>query len=192
MLTAIRNDLLGISQQKIPIKKLAKKFGLEDPSYLQEAVEALAYLILHICKINASEEEFFLIYQQSGLNQQPQFSKTMFDIIYPYIGELRDILKKENDRDTVKFSDLDWRLSMVTATRSKQKIMVPKYTVKMDVHTANAAANMERGAASEEQQLESIIFDSDYNNMKRLQDELQTALKSLNGRYSKKVFKFLK
>ena len=63
LLTAIRNDLLGISQQKIPIKKLAKKFGLEDPSYLQEAVEALAYLILHICKINASEEEFFLIYQ---------------------------------------------------------------------------------------------------------------------------------
>ena len=43
----------------------------------------------------------------------------MFDIIYPYLGQLRDILKKENQKDIVKFSDLEWRLSMVSATRSK-------------------------------------------------------------------------
>lgn len=57
----------------------------------------------------------------------------MFDIVYPYLGQLRDILKKENLKDVVKFSDMEWRLSMVSATRSKQKIMVPKYTVKLDL-----------------------------------------------------------
>ena len=57
-----------MSQQKIPIKQLSKKVGLEDPVYLQEAIEALAYLILHMTKVKASEEEFFLLYQQSGLN----------------------------------------------------------------------------------------------------------------------------
>ena len=62
LVTMIRNELLGVSQQKIPIKKLSKKYGLEDPSYLQDAVEALAYLMLHMTKIKASEEEFFVIY----------------------------------------------------------------------------------------------------------------------------------
>ena len=116
----------------------------------------------------------------------------MFDLIYPYLGQLRDILKKENQKDIVKFSDLEWRLSMVSATRSKQKIMVPKYTVKLDLQTASMAANMEKGLMSEDQQVESVIFDSDYNNLKRLQEELQMAMKSINGRYPKKVFKFLK
>ena len=57
----------------------------------------------------------------------------MFDIVFAHLGELRDILNKENQKDITKFSELDWRLSMVTATRLKQKVMVPKYTVKLDV-----------------------------------------------------------
>ena len=77
-----------------------------------------------------------------------------------------------------RFENLDWRLSMVVATRARHNIMVPKYTVKMDLKD------------NEEQK--SIVFDSDYNNMKRLQMELEDALKSMKGRYSKKVFKFIK
>ena len=88
------------------------------------------------------------------------------------------MLDKDNFKETTKFQDLEWRLSMITSTRCRQKIMVPKYTVKMDVAKGDDS--------------ESIVFDSDYNNMKRLQTELQDALKSINGRYSKKVFKFLK
>ena len=64
------------------------------------------------------------------------------------------------------------------ATRSRHNIMVPKYTLKFDLAQNNSTT--------------SVVMDSDYNNLKRLQDELQDALKSMNGRYSKKVFKFLK
>ena len=49
---------------------------------------------------------------------------------------------------------------------------MPKYTVKLDLQTGNMALNMEKGKVSEDQQMESVVFDSDYNNMKRLQDEL--------------------
>ena len=69
---------------------------------------------------------------------------------------------------------------MVVASRARHNIMVPKYTLKFDLKSI------------QNNKSESIIMDSDYNNMKRLQVELQDALKSLNGRYSKKVFKFLK
>ena len=83
LVTLIRNELLGLSDQKIPVKKMTKKFNIEDPQFLQDGIEAMAYLILHMTKIKASVEEFNLLYMQSGLNQREEFRKTMFDIIYP-------------------------------------------------------------------------------------------------------------
>ena len=153
----------------------------------------MAYLILHMAKVKASEEEFKLIYQSSGLNtQDPRYMKAMFDVVYPHIQELRDLLSKDNGKDIAKFNDMGWRLSMVTSCRSRQKIMVPKYTCKIDFQTAQSAQEDLKNNLSSHQDIESVIFDSDYDNMKRLQTELQDALKSVNSRYSKKVFKFLK
>ena len=47
---------------------MAKRFGIEDPADLEEAIEAVAYLILHMAKVKASEDEFKAIYDQTGLN----------------------------------------------------------------------------------------------------------------------------
>tara|TARA_B110000305_G_C18892502_1_gene382522 strand:- start:167 stop:328 length:162 start_codon:yes stop_codon:yes gene_type:complete len=53
---------MGISAQRIPIKKICKRYGIDDPTALEEGIEAMAYLILHMAKVKASEEEFKLIY----------------------------------------------------------------------------------------------------------------------------------
>ena len=135
----VRNELLGISTVPIPVKKMAKKLGLDDPSDLQASIEALAYLMLHMAKVRASPEEFHLIYESSGLHRHKAFEKAMFDIVYPQLEEIREILNQENLRDTTRFNDLEWRLSMVTNTRLRQKTMVPKYTVKLDLQAANKA-----------------------------------------------------
>ena len=176
-ITLIRNDIMGLTQS-IPVKKTCKKFGIEDPQLLLDAIDAVSYLILHIAKINATQTEFESLYDACGMD--PAYKGAMFEVIFPYIQDIRDLLAQENEKMTVRFQDLDWRLSMVVATRARHNIMVPKYTLKFDLKS------------SENQESESVILDSDYNNMKRLQVELQDALKSLNGRYSKKVFKFLK
>eukprot|EP00356_Strombidium_inclinatum_P017034 CAMPEP_0170482480 /NCGR_PEP_ID=MMETSP0208-20121228/2479_1 /TAXON_ID=197538 /ORGANISM="Strombidium inclinatum, Strain S3" /LENGTH=54 /DNA_ID=CAMNT_0010755321 /DNA_START=104 /DNA_END=268 /DNA_ORIENTATION=+ len=54
---------MGISEQKIPVKKAAKKLGIEDPEDLEAGIQALAYLMLHFAKVKASEEEFVAIYE---------------------------------------------------------------------------------------------------------------------------------
>ena len=158
---------------------MAKKFGISDPQYLQDGIDALAYLILHIAKVKASEAEFETLYSSVGLNPKPQFRQAAFDVIYPYIEQIRDLLEKDNNKSTVNFQDLDWRLSMIVASRARHNVMVPKYTLKMEFL---------RG----DENHETVLCDSDYNNMKRLQQELETALKSIDGKYSKKVLKFIK
>ncbi len=52
--TLVRNDILGLSDKRLPIKKIAKSLGLEDPDIAAEALEALAYMMLHLAKIKAS------------------------------------------------------------------------------------------------------------------------------------------
>ena len=66
--TLVRNDILGLSSAPIPVKKMARDAGLSSPEELQEGIEALTYVILHMAKVNATEEEYHLIYQSSGLN----------------------------------------------------------------------------------------------------------------------------
>ena len=46
---------MGISEGKIPVKKMSKKFGIDDPQYLLDAIDAVSYLILHMAKVNANE-----------------------------------------------------------------------------------------------------------------------------------------
>eukprot|EP00347_Sterkiella_histriomuscorum_P000266 403376539 len=183
--TIIRNDLLGFSKN-VPIKKISKRFGL-DPLDLQQGMDALAYLILHIAKVKANQEEFEIIFEQSGL--KPQFKKPFFDAVFPHINELREILNGENESDIKRFKDFDWKMSLVTGCRARQKIMVPKYTLKLDIAEGQS---QHLGDQNNQNQVESFVMDCDYTNLKRIQQELEEALKSIDTTYSKKVFKFLK
>ena len=66
-------------------------------------------------------------------------------------------------------------------------MMFPKYTVKIDLEQ-----QPEKHMVNAKPTNQSLVFDMDYTNMKRLQDELQAALKSVDGQYAKKVQKFIK
>ena len=92
---------MGVLDGKFPVKKLAKKFNIDDPQYLMDAIEALSYLILHLAKIDASEEEFISLYDMCHMN--PVFKKKMIDLIKPYIPDLRDLLAKDNSKLNVHF-----------------------------------------------------------------------------------------
>lgn len=62
--------------------------------------------------------------------------------------------------------------------------MVPKYIVKLDLE--------ETGKQGGEAKSENFVMDIDYTNLKRIQTEIEDALKAVNSTYSKKVLKFLK
>ena len=101
---------------------------------------------------------------------------------------MREILAAENDKDVKRFKDLNWRLSVVTSCRARQKVMVPKYTLKLDLETST----IDKGGEDGQETTESFVLDVDYTNLKRIQLELEEALKSIDAPYSKKVVKFLK
>ena len=110
-----------------------------------------------------------------------------FEAVFPHLDELRDILMTENGKDVRRYKDLDWRLNLVLGCRARQKVMVPKFTMKLDL-----ATNTNEEGDRQQEKTDSYVLDVDYTNLKRIQQELEEALKSIDAPYSKKVVKFLK
>ena len=92
----------------------------------------------------------------------------MFGAIHPHLDEIRNLLDKDNQRDIAKFSDMEWRLSMVTGCRARQKIMVPKYTIKLDLQKAVSAQDDVKNNTATKKDIESVLIDADYNNLAKL------------------------
>ena len=163
--TIVRNDMLGLEltrdQQRtleaIYAKGAAKGQAVED---YEVALDALAYLLLHLAKCNAVTEELYeSVFEQSGLKKA--FKGVLYEVMKSSIKEIRDLLLEENERGTLHFKDIDWRLNMVTACRQRQRMFLPKYT--MHLHLEKKAES-----ASSEHTLQDLVLDLDYTNMKRL------------------------
>ena len=81
-------------------------------------MEALAYVILHIAKTNAIEQVAYdEVYETLQLDFK--FHDALFAVVTGCSGELREMLMKENDRGSIHFKDMEWRLNLVTACRQR-------------------------------------------------------------------------
>ena len=88
------------------------------------------------------------------------------------------MLNLENQSGQIRYKDFDWRLSVVTACRQHQKIMQPKFTVKLELQELKPEHDSAEHAKVNAQQ---HVFDMDYTMMKRLEEELKEAVKSVEG-----------
>ena len=87
---------------------------------------------------------------------------------------MREIIIRENERGQIHFKEMNWRLSLVTACRQRQKIIQPKYTVRLET---------EQKPMRPEERSESLtmVFDMDFTMMQRLEEELKSAIKSVDA-----------
>ena len=89
----VRDDMLGF-ENKIPARKIAKRFGVEVEE-IEMALDALKYLILHVVKTNSiTEKDFTAVFSQSGLQEELQ--DPLYNCIKSHVAELREILDTEN------------------------------------------------------------------------------------------------
>ena len=73
-------------------------------------------MILHIAKTNSvSIEDFGSVYESSGL--RTDMGGALYTIVKGHIPELRKILDNENEVGRLLLTNVDWRLSLVSACR---------------------------------------------------------------------------
>ena len=67
-------------------------------------------------------------------------------------------------------------------------MLQPKFTVRLDTEQKP----MRTVGPESRPQAHSMVFDTDFTNMMRLEEELKTALKSIDTQYPRKVQKFIR
>ena len=66
-----------------------------DPADVEDAMECLKYLMLHIAKTNCTDQATFeLIFEQSGL--RADYKDALFALVKSHITDLRKILDQDN------------------------------------------------------------------------------------------------
>lgn len=121
----------------------------------------------------ANPNDFEALYSQTGLNNG--FQLNLYNVLKGHIDDLRKILENDITLGVHRLKDIDWRLSMITACRQKQKMMQPKYTMKLSLEQTVKTTQDKQSADNNgeltggcEQKVEDLYLDLDYVTMKRL------------------------
>ena len=88
-----------------------------------------------------------------------------------YLGE------EESEKST-HFEDLEWRFDMQLGNKLRYETLAPKFILNLKLLKEGEGQN--------------LLLESNYANMKRIGEELQSAISSLNLPYSRKLLKFVK
>ena len=185
----VKLDMLGVeTYQAGRIGELinCSQYGLEAEDF-EVAMEALSYCILHIAKMNSVEAEAFASVFESMMLKE-EFGEPFLSAIRGSVPEMREILQRENERGQVHFRDMSWRMSLVSGCRQRQKMLQPKFTVRLDTEQKP----MRSVGLESQAQASSMVFEADFTNMERLQEELLAAVKSIDQQYPRKVQKFIR
>ena len=83
---------------------------------------------------------------------------------------------------------MNWRLSLVNGCRQRQKMLQPKFTVRLETEQKPMRQHGQESQATSQ----SIVFDADWTNMQRLEQELKAAIKSREAQYPRKVQRFIR
>lgn len=85
-----------------------------------------------------------------------------------------------------RFEHLSWRLDMELARRNVQGMTEPKFQLRLDVRTPQSSSS-----SSSSSTIESIHLQSDYANLKRVQDELQLAVSEHSSTHCQRIARYI-
>jgi hypothetical protein len=84
-----------------------------------------------------------------------------------------------------RFEHLSWRLDVELARRNVQGMTEPKFQLRLDVRTPSNAT------AFSDHTTESMHLQSDYANLKRIQDELQLAVSEHSSTHCQRIARYI-
>jgi len=85
----------------------------------------------------------------------------------------------------LRYKQLTWRLDVELARRNMTQMTEPKFMLRLDVFDP-------RDGLVEQPKVESFHLQSDFANLKRVQNELQRALAELNSPHAQRLVRYIK
>ena len=141
-----------------------------------DSLEALCSFFYYLAKNNVKDSSFDKIYEECKLNTN--FKGSMLKIFQNKKADIRKALGIEEDEDELHFKDLHWRVELEVASKAKASPVALKYLLSLQLEQHKKPLG--------------LALECNYANMKRLKEELQNAVASVNMSYGRKIQRYAK
>ncbi len=127
-------------------------------------------------KNSIKDSSFDIIYDECKLN--PDFKQTIAKTYQTKRADIRKALGIETEEAELHFREMHWRVDVEVASKAKANPVALKYLLNLQLE--------------QHKQPLGLVLECNYANMKRLKEELQSAVSSVGLSYGRKIQRYAK
>ncbi|XP_066960079.1 COMM domain-containing protein 2 isoform X1 [Macrobrachium rosenbergii] len=170
----------------------ANKLGVQ-PSQVEEAIQALVFLLNQSARTSVSQEEFKTLAVSLG------FSTDAADVLTnAYLEndlQLKEYLKRMGVQVPL-YQNLEWRFDILVGSRALHHIAEPLVTLQLSLDKASSEGNCDTNSESpmtkSDNRVEKLLLQTDPNNLLHMTAVLEEALQESRTHHSRRVHRHLK
>lgn len=174
------------------VAAVAEKIGAPVPE-VASAVSGLCKLILEGGKLKLSPEKFASFLADFELPED--LEEALVEIYNESYDDIAEAVKELAERDGLpSFSNLEWRLDMEVGSRFVGVDPKPSFLLRLETSGGGAGGGGGggEGGSSSGKAKSTCLLESDYANLRRLDEELDAALRHADSTHCKRIERYLK
>ena len=164
-------------------RRAAKALSV-DPATLTAAIHALSYLLLHAAKRHTSEADFTA--SLPPLNLPPTHTQLLTQLYTAHSSQLTATLATLS-LPLPHYVDLQWRLDVELHSRAMAHTARPVYLLELKTGLGGVGGSSAGGAGGS-----SVIVQSDYAGLVRLEAVLEDAIKAMQTKEARRIIRYVK
>uniref|UniRef100_A0AAV1TUH0 COMM domain-containing protein n=1 Tax=Peronospora matthiolae TaxID=2874970 RepID=A0AAV1TUH0_9STRA len=167
-------------QSKRMDKRTASKAGW-DSEQMEHAVLAVAKIFMDATKARMSEHAFRLVMKEMSLPEQ--HVDVLVQLFDAHKSDIRGCISNDTGTSVPQYRNLEWRIDLELGIRFCRNNPKPVVTLRLDTAT--------QASSSAEPQLQTTCLRVDYDGLKRMQHQLETALKEVESVHCSRVRRYI-
>ncbi|KAI9984149.1 hypothetical protein PInf_005442 [Phytophthora infestans] len=148
---------------------------------LEKAVLAIAKVLMDSVKAEMSEHAFR--YVLTGMTLPEQHIDVLVQLYSAHGNDIRECVSRENGTSVPRYRNLEWRIDVELGTRFHRNKPKPIVTLRLDTATQANSTTMP--------QVHSTRLRVDYDGLKLMQRQLETALKEVDSVHCSRIQRYM-
>ncbi|POM77649.1 COMM domain containing protein 2 [Phytophthora palmivora] len=167
-------------QSKRRLTRTASASGWETEQ-MERAVLAIAKVLMDGAKAEMSERAFRLVLK--GMTLSDEHVEVLAQIYEAHSKSIRECVSRETGTSVPHYRNLEWRIDLELGTRFHRNKPKPIVTLRLDTATQTSSFTVP--------QVASTCFRVDYDGLKVIQRQLETALKEVDSVHCSRIQRYM-
>ncbi|KAE9008810.1 hypothetical protein PR001_g15978 [Phytophthora rubi] len=167
-------------QSKRRLTRTASASGWE-AEQVEQAVLAIAKILMDGAKDELSERAFRLVLK--GMTLPEQHVEVLAQIHEAHAKDIRECVSRETRTSVPHYRNLEWRIDLELGTRFHRNTPKPIVTLRLDTATQPSSSSVP--------QVQSTCVRVDYDGLKLMQRQLETALKEADSVHCSRIQRYM-